>query len=162
VRDVVRIFARVAKEVPSVLIMVGDGPDRVDAEHEARERHVEQDVFFLGKIDAVAPLLAGADLFLLPSDRESFGLSALEALASGVPVIGTVAGGLPEVVRDGETGALCGVGDIDAMSEAAIRILCERDTWQRMSNTAAEDARSRYAMNEVVAQYESFYRNALA
>ena len=96
-----------------MLVMVGDGPDRVDAEAEARELGVQDKVFFLGKIDAVAPLLAGADLFLLPSSSESFGLSALEALASGVPVIGSDAGGLPEVVRDGETGFLCPVGDVD-------------------------------------------------
>ena len=107
VKDVVRIFARVAERVPAVLMMVGDGPDRVDAEAEARELGVQDSVFFLGKIDTVAPLLAGADLFLLPSSSESFGLSALEALASGVPVIGTDAGGMPEVVRDGETGVLC-------------------------------------------------------
>ena len=161
VRDVIRVFARVTREVPSVLVMVGDGPDRVDAEQEAREQHVEHDVFFLGKIDAVAPLLAGADLFLLPSDRESFGLSALEALASGVPVIGTVAGGLPEVVSNDETGVLCNVGDIDAMSSAAIDLLRNRDRWERMSRCAAQDARQRYAMNEVVAQYEAFYQQAL-
>jgi N-acetyl-alpha-D-glucosaminyl L-malate synthase BshA len=158
---VIRVFARVTREVPSVLVMVGDGPDRVDAEQEAREQHVEQDVFFLGKIDAVAPLLAGADLFLLPSDRESFGLSALEALASGVPVIGTVAGGLPEVVTNDETGVLCNVGDIDAMSSAAVDMLRNRDKWERMSRCAAQDARQRYAMNEVVAQYEAFYAQAL-
>ena len=84
--------------------MVGDGPDRVIAEAEARDLGVQDQVFFLGKIEAVAPLLAGADLFLLPSNSESFGLSALEALACGVPVIGADVGGLPEVVRDGETG----------------------------------------------------------
>ena len=120
IRDVVRVFARVAAEVPAVLVMVGDGPDRVDAEQEARALGVDSQVSFLGKIDAVAPLLAGADLFLLPSDRESFGLSALEALASGVPVIGARAGGLPEVVRDGETGFLCDVGDVDGMAKAAV------------------------------------------
>src|SRR6185437_8133008 len=99
-------------------------------------------VFFLGKIEAVAPLLAGADLFLLPSSSESFGLSALEALASGVPVIGTAAGGLPEVVRDGETGALCPVGDVDGMSNAAIGIVRDRERWQAMSDLAAADARA--------------------
>ena len=161
VRDIVRIFARVVREVPSVLVMIGDGPDRVDAEQEARDQHVEDHVFFLGKIDAVAPLLAGADLFLIPSDRESFGLSALEALASGVPVIGAAVGGLPEVVRDGETGALCPVGDVDAMSRAAIAILNDSAKWERMSRLAAEDARARFAMDEVVAQYESFYEHAL-
>ena len=97
--------------------MVGDGPDRGDAEEEVRRAAASRSrVHFLGKIDNVAPLLASADLFLLPSSSESFGLSALEALASGVPVIGTNAGGMPEVVRDGETGVLCGVGDVEGMS----------------------------------------------
>src|SRR5207248_11132696 len=113
VRDVVRIFARVRQEIPSVLVMVGDGPDRVHAEAEVRALGVADRVFFLGKIEAVAPLLSAADLFLIPSQSESFGLSALEALASGVPVVGSAVGGLPEVVRDGETGALCEVGDVD-------------------------------------------------
>jgi L-malate glycosyltransferase len=104
--DVVRIFARVRAEVPSVLVLVGDGPDRRAAEEEAAALGVLDDVRCLGKIDAVAPLLAAADLYLLPSESESFGLSALEALASGVPVVASRVGGLPEVVRDGETGAL--------------------------------------------------------
>src|SRR4029079_15028905 len=123
VKDVVRVFSRVAREIPSVLIMVGDGPERVDAETEARDLGLNDKVFFLGKIDAVAPLLAGADLFLLPSSSESFGLSALEALACGVPVVGSNAGGLPEVVRQNETGVLCEVGDVEGMSDAAVAIL---------------------------------------
>src|SRR5215213_3641484 len=110
VKDVVRVFARVVQQMPAVLIMVGDGPDRGEAEAEARALGLNDKVFFLGKIDAVAPLLAGADLFLLPSSGESFGLSALEALACGVPVIGTTAGGLPEVVRQNETGVLREIG----------------------------------------------------
>ena len=161
VRDVVRVFARVRQDVPSVLVMVGDGPDRVHAEAEARELGVEQEVFFLGKIETVAPLLSAADLFLLPTQSESFGLSALEALASGVPVIGTQAGGLPEVVRDGETGALCAVGDIDGMACSAIDILRDRDRWQAMSSLAARDARERFSIDDVVEQYESFYELAL-
>ena len=161
VRDVVRIFARVRVEIPSVLVMVGDGPDRVHAEAEARELGVEDRVFFLGKIEAVAPLLSIADLFVLPTQSESFGLSALEALASGVPVVGTNAGGLPEVVRNGETGALCDVGDIDGMAAAAIGILRDRDHWQAMSSFAARDARERFSIDDVVEQYESFYDLAL-
>jgi len=161
VRDVVRIFARVREQLPSVLVMVGDGPDRVHAEAEARELGVEERVFFLGKIETVAPLLSAADLFLLPTQSESFGLSALEALASGVPVVGTNAGGLPEVVRDGETGALCPVGDVDAMASAAVGILRDRDRWQAMSALAARDARERFAIDDVVEQYESFYDLAL-
>ncbi|HYD54230.1 MAG TPA: N-acetyl-alpha-D-glucosaminyl L-malate synthase BshA [Gemmatimonadaceae bacterium] len=161
VKDVVQIFARVNREVPSVLVMVGDGPDRADAEREARSLGVERQVHFLGKLDAVAPLLAGADLFLLPSVSESFGLSALEALASGVPVIGANAGGLPEVVRDGETGALCPPEDVEAMAAAATRILSDDARWHAMSTVAAADARERFAIDEVVAQYESFYAEAL-
>jgi len=162
VKDVVQIFARVVKRIPSVLVMVGDGPDRVEAEAEARELGLTEKVFFLGKIDAVAPLLAGADLFLLPSSVESFGLSALEALACGVPVIGTSAGGLPEVVRQNETGVLCEVGDVDGMSEAAMAILTDRDRWQAMSTLAAADARERFSLDEIVGEYEAFYEYALA
>jgi N-acetyl-alpha-D-glucosaminyl L-malate synthase BshA len=161
VRDVVRVFARVRQELPSVLVMVGDGPDRVHAEAEARELGVEDRVFFLGKIETVAPLLSAADLFLLPSQSESFGLSALEALASGVPVVGSNTGGLPEVVRDGETGALCAVGDIEGMAAASIGILRDRDRYVAMSALAAQDARARFALDDVVEQYESFYDLAL-
>ena len=162
VKDVVQIFGRVAERIPSVLVMVGDGPDRVDAEAEARALGVQDKVFFLGKIDAVAPLLAGADLFLLPSRSESFGLSALEALASGVPVIGASAGGLPEVVRSGETGVLCAAGDVDGMADAAIGILGDRDRWQAMSDVAASDARQRFSLDAIVGEYEAFYEYALS
>lgn len=162
VRDVVGIYARVARELPSVLVMVGDGPDRGLAEQEARNLGVEDSVYFFGKIDAVAPLLAGADLFLLPTSVESFGLSALEALASGVPVVGSKAGGLPEVVTDDVTGALCPVGDVDGMARAALSILGDPDRWHAMSERAAADARERFAMDDIVAQYEAFYAYALA
>ena len=160
VRDVIRIFARVRAEVPSVLVMVGDGPDRVEAQDEARRLDVESDVSFLGKLESVAPLLAGADLFLLPSENESFGLSALEALASGVPVVASHTGGLPEVIRDGETGILCPVGDVEAMSRAAIGILSDRDRWSAMSVEAAADARRRFSLDAIVAQYEELYKRA--
>jgi N-acetyl-alpha-D-glucosaminyl L-malate synthase BshA len=162
VEDVVRVFARVRERMPAVLVMVGDGPERVTAEHEARTLGVQGDVHFLGKIDAVAPLLAGADLFLLPSRSESFGLSALEALASGVPVVASHAGGLPEVIRDGDTGALCAVGDVDGMADAALRILQDRALWARMSEAAAIDSRARFSLDAVVRQYEALYARALA
>ncbi len=162
VKDVIQIFDRVRKKVPSVLLMVGDGPDRVDAETEARELGIQDKVFFLGKIDAVAPLLAGADLFLLPSSGESFGLSALEALATGVPVIGANVGGLPEVVREGETGFLRPVGDVDAMAEAAVDVLRDEKRWQAMSTLAAADARRRFSLDAIVGDYEAFYEYALA
>jgi len=160
--DVVRIFARVRPEVPSVLVMVGDGPDRVDAVDEARKLGVEDDVHFLGRIDDVAPLLSSADLFLLPSNRESFGLSALEALACGVPVIGCNVGGLPEVVRDGETGVLRAPGDIDGMTAGALDILCDQQKWNAMSELAASDARARFSEDAIVPLYEALYRKAVA
>jgi N-acetyl-alpha-D-glucosaminyl L-malate synthase BshA len=160
VRDVVRVFAQVHRQVPSVLVMVGDGPERHDAEQEARQLGVDKDVQFLGKIDSVAPLLAAADLFLLPTNAESFGLSALEALASGTPVIGTDAGGLPEVVRKNETGVLCGVGDVDGMAGAAIALLTDERRWKEMSRAAAADARARFAMDPIVERYEQMYVQA--
>jgi N-acetyl-alpha-D-glucosaminyl L-malate synthase BshA len=158
VKDVVRVFAKVRTQLPSVLVMVGDGPDRHDAEQQARELGVEKDVQFLGKIDNVAPLLAAADLFLLPTNSESFGLSALEALASGTPVIGANVGGLPEVVRNGEAGVLCGVGDVDGMADAAAELLKDSRKWKAMSECAAADARQRFAMDDVVQRYEALYQ----
>ena len=161
VRDIVRTYAKVRRTIPSVLVMVGDGPDRVDAEAEARALGVEKDVHFLGKIDAVAPLLAGADVFLLPSHSESFGLSALEALASGTPVVGYRTGGLVEVVRDGVTGTLCEVGDVDGMAAATVEILSDRNRWQTMSRDAAADARARFSLDDIVRQYETLYEDAV-
>ena len=162
VPDIIATFAEVNRKVESVLIMVGDGPDRHNAEHQARQLGVDKSVHFLGKIESVAPLLAAADLFLLPSNAESFGLSALEALASGTPVIGTNVGGLPEVVRDGETGVLCGVGDVAGMSNAAIELLRDARKWEAMSRAAAADARERFAMDDVVERYEAMYTQAIA
>ena len=161
VKDVVQIYARIAREIPSILVMVGDGPDRVVAEQEARDLGVTENVFFLGKLDSVAPLLSSADLFLLPTLSESFGLSALEALACGVPVIGARAGGLPEVVRHGETGFLCEPGDVGGMARAGIAVLGDERAWAAMSARAASDARERFSRDAVVAQYESFYERAL-
>jgi N-acetyl-alpha-D-glucosaminyl L-malate synthase BshA len=162
VRDVVKIFAKVHQEIPSLLVMVGDGPDRANAEEEARNLGVEEHVQFLGKIDLVAPLLAAADLFLLPSSSESFGLSALEAIASGVPVIGSNAGGLPEVIRNGETGVLCGVGDVDGMAGAAIRLLSDKNEWERMSELGTADARARFSLDAIVSQYEDLYEQTVS
>jgi len=161
VRDIVQIFARVRREMPAALVMVGDGPDRVFAEEEARTLGVDRDVHFFGRINAVAPLLASADLFLLPSQTESFGLSALEALATGVPVIASDAGGLPEVVRHGETGALHPVGDVEAMANSALEFLRDRDRWQRASTAAARDARERFSLDAIVTSYEELYASAV-
>lgn len=160
VRDVVRVFAKVRARVPCVLVMVGDGPDRGAAEEEARNLGVAAEVRFLGKIDAVAPLLAAADVYVFPSESESFGLSALEALASGVPVVAARVGGVPDVVRDGVTGALLPLGDVDGMAEATVRFL-DPVRWAEASRAAQDDAHARFATADVVARYERLYAEAL-
>ena len=161
VRDVVRIFAKVAAKTPSVLVMVGDGPERPAAEEEARTLGVSNSVFFLGKIETVAPLLASADVFLLPTSSESFGLSALEAMASGVPVVGSDSGGLPEVVTNGVTGLLYPVGDVDSMAAGVLSIITDPSRQADMGAAGADDARNRFALDTVVSQYEELYRSAL-
>ncbi len=156
VRDVVRIFARAARQVPSRLVFVGDGPERPEAADEARLQGVTDRVVFLGKQDSVAEIMACADLILLPSQNESFGLVALEAMASGVPVVATRVGGIPEVV-DADTGFLGELGDVDAMGDAAAHILGDGDRWRRMSAAARESALSRYGVNVIIPQYERYY-----
>lgn len=161
IADVIRVFAKVRAVLDCKLVMIGDGPDRSLAEDTARKLNVHDDVFFLGKIDAVAPLLADADLFLLPSETESFGLSALEALASGVPVIASDAGGIPEVVKHGETGLLYSVGDTDAMAAGAVELLQNRTRLEEMRITARNDAHSRFSLDTIVSQYEELYATAI-
>jgi N-acetyl-alpha-D-glucosaminyl L-malate synthase BshA len=161
VRDVVRIFAKVAAKTPSVLVMVGDGPERPAAEDEVRALGVGNSVFFLGKIETVAPLLASADVFLLPTSSESFGLSALEAMASGVPVVGSDSGGLPEVVTNGVTGLLYPVGDVDSMAAGVLSIVTDPSRQADMGAAGADDARKRFALDTVVSQYEELYASAL-
>lgn len=161
VHDIIRIFAAVHAQRGGVLVMVGDGPDRSAAEEEARALGVESSVYFLGKIDAVAPLLAEADIFLLPSQTESFGLGALEALACGVPVVASDVGGLREVVRNGVTGLLYPVGDVDAMTAGVLSLLDDPTRKEEMGAAAAADARERFAIDTIVSQYEALYRSAV-
>jgi L-malate glycosyltransferase len=160
VDDVVRVFARVAAAMPARLLLVGDGPDRVKAQEVADIEGVADRVLFLGKQNSVAELLACTDLFLLPSENEAFGLVALEAMSCGVPVIATRTGGIPEVVDDGVSGYLAPVGDIEAMAEAAIPLLTDRDTWKRFSEAARAGA-ERFSAEHVVSQYESYYEEVL-
>ena len=161
VTDVVQIFAAVRRDIPSVLVMVGEGPERSAAEEEARRLDVEADVRFLGKIDGVAPLLAAADLYLLTTDHESFGLSALEAHACGVPVLGYAAGGLPEVVESGVTGHLGAVGDIFGMARAASDLLGNAARWQAASEASVRRARTQFATDQVIPRYEALYADAV-
>jgi N-acetyl-alpha-D-glucosaminyl L-malate synthase BshA len=160
VKDVIRVFARVRRAMPATLIMIGDGPEREEAEHEARELQVAEDVRFLGRLDTVAPLLQASDLFLLPSQTESFGLAALEAMACGSPVVATRAGGLPEVVDDGVNGILEPVGSVEAMGRRAVELL--RDDGRRAEfRAAAIAAANRYAADLIVPMYETLYHEAL-
>jgi N-acetyl-alpha-D-glucosaminyl L-malate synthase BshA len=159
VRDVVATFAKVREKTAAVLVMVGDGPDRGLAEEEARKLGVLDDVRFLGRIDAVAPLLAIADVYLLTTDRESFGLSALEAMASGVPVVAAGVGGITEVVEDGVSGALLPVGDTSAMAAASLRLIQDPVLWKKQGAAAVARARAMFAKDDIVSRYEAVYKS---
>jgi len=159
--DVVRAFAGVRKALPATLVMVGDGPDRELAQQEAERLGVKRDVRFVGRVDDVGDLLQRADLFLLPSETESFGLAALEAMACGVPVIASKAGGLPEVVRDGETGFLVNVGDVETLTGRAIEMLRDPARHRRMREAAAAQALE-FTADRIVPQYEQVYRDVLS
>ncbi len=154
--DIVRIFARVQGELPARLVLVGAGPDRDAAEREAAALGVAARVRCVGKIEDVAGALRAADLYLLPSQTESFGLSALEAMATGVPVVGTRVGGLPEVVEHGVTGFLGAVGDVEGLARGALDLLCDDERW-RAASAAARVRAAQFDNGSVVPQYEALY-----
>jgi N-acetyl-alpha-D-glucosaminyl L-malate synthase BshA len=160
--DVVRIHDRVLRELPAVLLMVGEGPERASAQALARRLGIADSVRFLGRQDRIEELTGMADVFLLPSELESFGLSALEAMACGVPVVGSDAGGLPEVVKHSETGFLLPVGDIEGMAARTIEILKDEQHWQSLSAAARRRAASLFGAERVVGEYERFYERVLA
>lgn len=162
VTDVVEIFALVREKMPAKLVFIGDGPDRGAAEYLARKKKLQRDVFFLGKQDNVHEKLAAADLFLLPSELESFGLAALEAMACEVPVIASDVGGLPEVVEDGVDGYLVDPGDVRAAGEHAIEILSRADRGREMGQQARINARKKYCSNDVIPAYERYYQRILS
>jgi N-acetyl-alpha-D-glucosaminyl L-malate synthase BshA len=160
VKDVIRVFARIRRAMPAQLIMIGDGPERMDAENESRELGVDADVRFLGRIDSVASLLQGSDLFVLPSQTESFGLAALEAMACGSPVVASRAGGLPEVIDDGVNGILEPVGSVEAMGRRAVELLREPERHAAMRAAAVAKAQQ-FSADRIVPMYEAFYREVL-
>jgi len=160
VQDVVKIFHEVHKELPSKLLFVGDGPERQMAEELSRSLGVCDDVRFVGKQEQMEDILAIADLFLLTSDYESFGLAALEAMASGVPVVSTNAGGLKEIMIQGETGYMADVGDVKLMSRYALDILQNNDVLQGFKTKAAAHAK-KYDISNIIPVYEKLYERFL-
>lgn len=160
VPDVVKIFAEVNKQIPSRLLFVGDGPERSTAEDLARELGVCDEVRFVGKQEQIEDILAIADLFLLTSEYESFGLAALEAMAAGVPVVSTNAGGLSEINIQGETGYMSDVGDVASMSKQAISILKDDNVLKSFKEKAAAHAR-RFDITKVIPVYEKLYQRFL-
>lgn len=161
VTDVVEIFALVREKIPAKLVMMGDGPDRGAAEYIVRKKKLTKDVFFLGKQDRVQEKLGLADLFLLPSDLESFGLAALEAMACEVPVIATNVGGLPEVVTHGVDGYLVAPRDVEGAAKFALSILTLPDRGRLMGQQARVNARRKYCSNDVIPHYEAYYQKIL-
>ena len=161
VRDVIEIFARVARKMPARLLMVGDGPDRSVAEWLAVQLKIHDRVHFLGKLDSIHELLPIADLMLMPSELESFGLAALEAMACEVPTIGTAVGGMPELIEHDVTGLLFPVGAVDEMSEAAIALLQNPEHMQAMAKAARRMAQQSYCASHIIPRYEQFYESVL-
>jgi N-acetyl-alpha-D-glucosaminyl L-malate synthase BshA len=161
VTDVVRIFANVKKEIPAKLLFVGDGPERSTAEDLSRELGVCNDILFVGKQEQMEDILAIADIFLLTSEYESFGLAALEAMAAGVPVVSTNAGGIAEINIDQQTGFLSPVGDVAAMSEHTIRLLKDEKLLSAFRKRAYEQA-LRFDIHNVIPEYETLYERFLA
>jgi N-acetyl-alpha-D-glucosaminyl L-malate synthase BshA len=159
--DVVEIFALVREKIPAKLILMGDGPDRGAAEYIVRKKRLSKDVCFLGKQDQVYEKLGLGDLFLLPSDTESFGLAALEAMACEMPVVATNVGGLPEVVTDGVDGFLVAPRDVNAAAKRALEILTLPDRGRAMGQLARVNARSKYCSNDVIPMYEAYYKKVL-
>jgi N-acetyl-alpha-D-glucosaminyl L-malate synthase BshA len=160
--DVVKVFSRVVREIPAQLILVGDGPDRSAAEWLAHDLKINDRVHFLGKQDRVNELLPLADLMIMPSSLESFGLAALEAMACRVPTIATRVGGVPELIEDGVTGLLYSVGNVDEMAAGAVSLLKDRTRFEAMRDAARKDAQKRFCASLVLPRYVKFYEQILA
>ena len=161
ISDVVRIFARVREQMPAKLLMIGEGPERMMAQQLLREFKLFDDAFFLGEQEFPENIYACADVFLLPSEQESFGLAALEAMSSGVPVVASDVGGLPEVVAHGECGFLHPVGDVAGMAASVLQLLRNPDLHLRFRDAARKRAVEHFEQGKIVQQYEEFYFRVL-
>ncbi|MBM7564522.1 N-acetyl-alpha-D-glucosaminyl L-malate synthase BshA [Paenibacillus sacheonensis] len=160
-QDVVDVFAKVVKEVPSKLLLVGEGPDLPKVQARIRQLGLQDRVHFLGKQDDVAQVISIADVMLLPSEKESFGLVALEAMACGVPTIGSIAGGIPELVTHGETGYLSTIGDTDDMAYNAIKLLRNDVLYRQVREACLNRARRQFCNDLITAEYERIYYKTL-
>ncbi len=161
ITDVIEIFALIREKIPAKLVMIGDGPDHGAAEYLVRKKKLAKDVFFLGKQDRVHEILGVGDLFLLPSDSESFGLAALEAMACEMPVLATNVGGLPEVVSHGADGYLFEPRDVETAAKYALDVLTRSDRGRAMGEMARVNARRRYCSNDIIPRYEAYYETVL-
>ncbi|MEX1013348.1 MAG: N-acetyl-alpha-D-glucosaminyl L-malate synthase BshA [Waddliaceae bacterium] len=159
-QDVIKIFHLVKQQVPSKLLLIGTGPQIEEVHHLVKELQLEKDVYFLGKQVEVDPYIASSDLVLLPSSQESFGLVALEAMAYGVPVVATCAGGLPEVVLDGITGFLAPVGDVEAMAEYSLKVLSDNELYKKMSIDCIERSSQAFSVKKILPKYLKVYEEA--
>jgi N-acetyl-alpha-D-glucosaminyl L-malate synthase BshA len=159
--DVVRVFKRINDVIPSRLVLIGDGPDAPNVLRLAEQLGLKDRTLFLGGQDTVETILCKADLFLLPSASEAFGLAALEALASGVPVVGSIVGGLPELVKDGEVGFLEPIADVDAMARRSLEILSNTDLHRKMSENARKLTVEKFDTKAIVRQYYDFYQQVI-
>ena len=160
VEDVVKVFKKVNGFIPSKLLLIGDGPERHNAEMLCRKLNLCSEIRFLGKQDAIEELLAVSDLFIMPSENESFGLAALEAMACEVPIISTNVGGLPEVNLHGQTGFLSEVGDVEDMGMNAIKILKDEQTLAAFRKNAIAQAK-KFDLENILPQYEAYYEEIL-
>ncbi len=158
--DVLKVFEKIRKKLDAKLIMVGDGPEKLRAKTYCKSHKLDQDVLFLGNSNEVDQVLSFSDLFLLPSEQESFGLAALEAMIHKVPVISTEIGGLPEVIENGYSGYLCPVGDVNLMADKAIFILEDYDRHEKFKNQALESCK-KFDINNIIVHYEKLYSKAI-
>ncbi|KXK51973.1 MAG: glycosyltransferase [Chlorobi bacterium OLB5] len=162
VDDAVRVFKKIHDKMPAKLLLIGDGPERSKCEYLAKDLGIAEDVKFYGEQESFTEILSIADLFLMPSQSESFGLSALEAMACGVPVISSNAGGLPELNLHGETGFIAEIGDVDKMADYAIRLLEDTNRYKIFSENALDRATNLFSAEKIIPQYEKYYEEILA
>lgn len=162
VPDVIRIFEKVQKEIPAKLLLVGDGPDRSECERLTRELELMDKVKFLGKQEAIVDILNASDIFLIPSQSESFGLAALEAMACGLPVVSSSVGGLPELIRHNECGYIAEIGDVDRMAKYTLDLLTNKKKYDMFSANARKCAVTKFDKSIVIPQYEEYYKKVLS